>query len=516
MKLLRIVLLTSLAFIFSCSGTKKGTQLKDDGLIEVIILQVNDVYEIAPLEGGSVGGMARLATLRKQLLQENQNTLTVLAGDFLNPSVIATLPYNDDEKIKGRHMVDVMNHTGIDLVCFGNHEFDIKYEELQQRLNESRFQWVSTDVMHKTEHGVKPFYKMKNEHKKDIPETWTWLARDADGTKIKIGFFSACIDSNPVDYVFYGDPFPEAVKAYKKLSHESDIVLGLTHLEVDQDLELAELVPDVPLMMGGHNHDNMMHTVGNVVITKADANAKTAYVHRIKYDKNTKKTEASHQLISLDESVLLDPAVTKVVKKWTDLADKKYAEQGFDPNKVLMTVDKPLDGRESSVRNKQTNLGHLITKSMSHAFQNYNDCSIVNAGSIRLDDQLSGKITQLDIIRALPFGGKIAMAKMNGKLLQEILYEGLAGKGAGSYLQWDKIERNELEASWIINNKPLETEKVYSVVVSDYLLLGIDIKSLSRESGGMIEIIESVDEDPKNPLNDIRVAIVQFINSMQD
>jgi len=514
MKFIKLFFLVSLTFVFSCSGSKKGTQSKDDGIIEVIFLQVNDVYEIAPLEGGTVGGMARLATLRKQLIEENPNTLTVLAGDFLNPSVIATLPYNDEEKIKGRHMVDVMNHTGIDLVCFGNHEFDVNEEELQQRLNESQFQWISTDVMHKTESGIEPFYILKSNYLEPIPETWTWNVEDADGTKINIGFFSACIDSNPVDYVFYEEPFPEAERAYKKLSKETDIVIGLTHLEIEQDLELATLVPDAPLLMGGHNHDNMIHRVDNVVVTKADANAKTAYVHRIKYNTKTKKTETSHKLIALNESVELDSAVTVVVKKWADLADKKFAEQGFDPNEVLKTFDTPLDGRESSVRNKQTNLGQHITKAMSAAFLNQNDCAIVNAGSIRLDDQLSGKVTQLDIIRTLPFGGKIAMVKMSGSRLESILNEGLASKGSGAYLQWDKIQLNEQYGTWVINDEPLEFEKEYSVVVSNYLLLGIDIKSLSRDSEGIIEIIESTDEDPDNPLNDIRTAIVNYIKTM--
>ena len=95
MKLLKNLLLSGLIFTYSCSGTKNSKTAKDDGIIEVIFLQINDVYEIAPLEGGTVGGMARLATLRNQLIEENPNTLTVLAGDFLNPSVIATLSYNE-------------------------------------------------------------------------------------------------------------------------------------------------------------------------------------------------------------------------------------------------------------------------------------------------------------------------------------------------------------------------------------------------------------------------------------
>ena len=500
-------------FLVACSGSKESIKSKDDGQIEVIFLQINDVYEIAPLESGKTAGMARLAGLRNQLLKENPNTLTVLAGDFLNPSIIGTLPYNEDEKIRGRHMVEVMNEAGIDLVCFGNHEFDLDEKDLQKRINESNFQWISTNVLQKTENGTQPFYKMVNGQKENIPRSWIWEVEDADGTKVKIGFYSACIDSNPKDYVFYEDHLPKAFDAYRSLLPETDMVIGFTHLDIEEDIELAEMVPETQLIMGGHNHYNMKHNVDGVVITKADANARTAYVHRISYNTKSKKVKASHELVSLDESIPLDPKVEQVVKKWTDLADNKFKAMGFDPYEVLLTVDAPLDGREINIRSKQTNLGQLITKSMSMAFKDKNDCSIVNSGSVRLDDQLSGNITQLDIIRTLPYGGKIFEVTMTGKLLHTVLNEGISKKGQGAYLQWDKIEYDENQKQWKIDNEALNFSKNYKVIVSEYLLLGIDIESLSKDAGGIIKITGPTNDDPENPLNDIRTAIVQNLKN---
>ena len=49
----------------SCRVGKNATG-SDDGKIEVNLIQVNDVYEIAPIAGGKEGGMARIATLKKQ------------------------------------------------------------------------------------------------------------------------------------------------------------------------------------------------------------------------------------------------------------------------------------------------------------------------------------------------------------------------------------------------------------------------------------------------------------------
>ncbi len=83
---------------------KAENAAENDGIIDVIFLQMNDVYEIAPLQGGKVGGLARVASLYQQLKDENPNTLFVLSGDFLSPSLLGTLKYQG-QRIKGRQMV---------------------------------------------------------------------------------------------------------------------------------------------------------------------------------------------------------------------------------------------------------------------------------------------------------------------------------------------------------------------------------------------------------------------------
>lgn len=59
-----------------------------DSYIQWTFLQMNDVYELIPLSDGKKGGLARVATIRKLLLRENPNTITVLAGDIVSPSAL--------------------------------------------------------------------------------------------------------------------------------------------------------------------------------------------------------------------------------------------------------------------------------------------------------------------------------------------------------------------------------------------------------------------------------------------
>src|SRR3954462_81573 len=141
----------------SCTTYHKATST-DDGRIAVNFVQINDVYEIAPLDNGKEGGMARVATLRQQYLKQNSNTFLVIAGDFLSPSVYNSLHYKG-EYIRGKQMVEAMNAAGMDIAIFGNHELDLKENELQQRINESNFQWIASNVIHQQNGNFVPFAK---------------------------------------------------------------------------------------------------------------------------------------------------------------------------------------------------------------------------------------------------------------------------------------------------------------------------------------------------------------------
>src|SRR5687768_13068794 len=144
-RLYSTVLIAAL-FLSACRTAQPGGG-RDNGKIDVTFLQINDVYEIAPLSGGKEGGIARVATLKKEYQQKNPNTFLVIAGDFLSPSVYNSLQQGG-KAIRGKQMVDALNAAGLDIAVFGNHEFDIKENELQERLNESAFSWVSSNAFH--------------------------------------------------------------------------------------------------------------------------------------------------------------------------------------------------------------------------------------------------------------------------------------------------------------------------------------------------------------------------------
>jgi 2',3'-cyclic-nucleotide 2'-phosphodiesterase (5'-nucleotidase family) len=79
------------------------------------ILQLNDVYSTVPADGS--GGLARVATLKRQLVDAGRTPLLLLAGDFLSSSVASAV-------FQGEQMIAALNAAGVDMATLGNHEFD--------------------------------------------------------------------------------------------------------------------------------------------------------------------------------------------------------------------------------------------------------------------------------------------------------------------------------------------------------------------------------------------------------
>ncbi|MDQ6815231.1 MAG: metallophosphoesterase, partial [Bacteroidota bacterium] len=251
---IRLLSLATLLITASCKTTRNVTsQATDDGKIEVVFVQVNDVYEIAPIAGGKEGGMARVAALKKQFKQLNPNTFLVMSGDFLSPSVYNSLQYQG-KRIRGAQMVESMNAAGMDIATFGNHEFDISEKELQERINESRFLWVSSNTFHKINGATIPFVRTGAGGEMPFPETYCMSLKDKDGTTAKIGFIGITLPSNPADFVYYKDPLDAAKQAYNKIKDSVDAVVAITHQAIADDILLAKELPGLAAILGGHEH----------------------------------------------------------------------------------------------------------------------------------------------------------------------------------------------------------------------------------------------------------------------
>lgn len=498
--------LSFLLVLSACDPSKKVTGKTGDNTIAITFVQINDVYEIAPLDGGKSGGMARVATIKKEQQRSNANTMLVIAGDFLSPSVYNSLKY-EGNRIRGRQMVDAMNSAGVDLAVFGNHEFDIPEADVQSRINESAFQWVSSNTFQQKGNTVVPFTK----NGVAFPATYIRTFTDADGTTARIGFIGLTLPFNKAAFVSYTDVFASAQKYYDQLKDSCDAVIAVTHQALEDDIRLAKQLPGLALIIGGHEHERHYAKIGNVYITKADANAKSAYIIKMNIDTKNKTTETEAAILDVNDKIAIDPATDAVVKKWTDIANNSYASLGFDATKVCLQKGEPLDGREAYIRTTSTNFTRLIVSAIEKASP-ASDVAIVNSGSIRVDDILTMPVTQYDVIRSLPFGGSILEVEMKGSLLTKILdISRQQNPGNGGFLQYSAALKNE-NGSWTLKGVPVDPNKVYKVAITDFLMTGgeANLGFLNKDNPDIVKLyppFTSLDDSR----SDVRRAIIRYM-----
>ena len=447
--------------IASCASKPEPEKELAGGRMSVTILQLNDIYELTPVSGGREGGLARVATIRKELLGEDPQTITVLAGDLFSPSALGAAKV-DGQRLAGRQIVDVMNTLGLDYITFGNHEFDLDEQSFLTRLRESGFDWISANVF---DRDMKSFPGV-------VPSKVLTL-RDTAGRELRLGLFGLTVNANQKDYVRYTDPFAAAAAQVAALRDKVDVVIALTHLPVALDTALAGIVPGIDLILGGHEHENLQLWRGEdfVPIFKADANARTVYVHRLSVDPESKKVEVRSELVRVTDQVKEDPETAAAVTRWQEIGFKAFRAEGLAPEQVVAHIPFFLDGLEASVRNRATSLTQLIGEAYFEAVPGV-ELSVYNSGSVRVDDILPpGPITQYDLIRILPFAGQVCEATVKGDLLRQVLDQGAANQGKGGYLQTVGVRRDE-QKGWLVNEVPLNSKRTYKVATNDFLLSG--------------------------------------------
>jgi 5'-nucleotidase len=428
----------------------------------VTILHFNDVYEIDAVEGGRSGGLSRVATVLARLKRGATPVVSTLGGDFLSPSAIGTAQVGG-QPLAGRQMVAMLNAVGLDWATFGNHEFDVAEAAFHQRIAESRFKYVSSNVV---DTAGKPF--------DGTPQSAVVSVR-SNGRPIRLGLIGLTIDANRKPWVQYLPPIDSAKTQVAALRGKVDAIVALTHLAITGDQALVEAVPEIDVVLGGHEHENWMIRRGPLFapIIKADANVRSVAIVSLDFGKPGARPAVSSRLEVLDTRVAQDKRVEAEAQKWIAQAFDAFKSQGFVPEAPLVTIPEPLDGRESTIRNRSNELTAILVASLVREVKQA-DVGILNGGSIRIDDELpAGPIRVYDTIRLLPFGGKVVRATFDGALLTSVLEIGVTNQGTGGFLHHSSNVTRQAGA-WLVDGKPIQPAARYAVALPEFLLTGLE------------------------------------------
>jgi 5'-nucleotidase / UDP-sugar diphosphatase len=370
-------------------------------------LLINDVYFGDTVRNGT-GGLSRVAWLRDSLARTGPVTF-VLAGDFMSPSLLS-------KWYRGEQMLEELNAAKVDLVTFGNHEFELDRDTLVSRIAHSRFKWTSANCM---EANGQPF-----------PGVSRWDTTTING--VKVGYFGVTLVSDYRRYVkcFNADSSAHVAIAALKVAG-AQVVYGLTHQTLEADSALLSKEPSVDFILGGHEHEWHRILIGEKRLLKADANSRSAQLITLSHMQTG--WVQGDRLIEIDRNLPMDPATQAVVKSWNDSLVKRLG-----PEKVVATTTFALDGRDASNRSRESPLGDLVQDAIR--LGTGADAAVMNAGTMRIDDVIAaGPISnyQIESIFLFPDETRIMTFPITGARLREILERGVADGvvGKGGYLQ---------------------------------------------------------------------------------
>lgn len=393
----------------------------------VTIIHFNDCYNIEP--GEKSGGAARFLTAINQ--HRHLNPMILFSGDIISPSFISTFT-------KGEQMVPVLNDIKVDCAVFGNHEFDYGVDNLIEFVKKTTFPWLLSNVIDK-------------ETSNQLGDGQVFHIIERAGIKFGIiGLIEeewlstlSTLDSSDVIYEDFVVRGRELARWLKSEPHRVDYVIALTHFRTPNDIWLADSVPEIDLILGGHDHDYEIIKRPNCYIIKSGTDFREFSKITLKIDPDyakSKKEGFSNSLSSASQSLKpflgleiehiecthyeQDLELKKKLQKFITSIDEKMG-------KVLGQFNCELDGRFSSIRKFETNLGNFVTDIMlasTHA-----DLAILNSGTLRSDRiHPKGNFTMRDLFNILGYIDPIAVLQATGHQIWKALENGVS--------QWPKLE----------------------------------------------------------------------------
>lgn len=442
--------------------------------------------------GNCFGGSARLHTavnaLRDELTAAGENVIVLDAGDQFMGSLFFTT-------YTGAVEAEMMNRIGFDAMVFGNHEFDLGVEPLVEFIEAVEFPVISGNVDTSADnmlagHGVEfVVFEFGDERVAVLGGTTT------DTPEI----------ANPGPHVTFRPPVEYLTDKIAELEGEGInkfIVLG--HLGVPADIQIAERVPGVDAIVGGHTHTLFSNTVetaphpypyvvNDVPIVQAGAYSKYLGHLTLTFDDEGNVTEATGDTILLDAGVEPDPAILARIEELGGPIEDAMSE-------IVAEIAATIDGSRETCRAVECEMGNLVADAMLDRVKGQGvTIALQNGGGLRASIE-GGQVSMGDIIAVLPFQNTLATFDLPGAGVVASLENGVSQveDGAGRFAQvaglkytWDPAAEPgsritevlvEEEGAWV----PIDPAKVYSVVSNDFVRRGGDGYAIFRDEASNV------------------------------
>lgn len=392
---------------------------------------------------------------RKRWHEEAGDTCLILdIGDHVDRSH----PFTEGTAGKGN--VELLNEAEYDAVTIGNNEgITLSKSELDELYVQADFDVIVSNLF---EEGRRPDWA-KPFH----------IIESAEG--LRIGLVGATAEFTPF-YQRLGwevtDAKASIAESVASIRNQTDLIVCLSHLGIREDEQLAELCPDIDIILGAHTH-HILHEgkkIGNTLLGAAGKFG--MYIGHI----------------------TVDPATGEADAELIETVELRNTEEGFNDELIAdgkIQLSEPIFFNDKELKAewfKKSELAELFGEAML-AYSGA-DCALFNAG-LFMEGIPAGETTRYDFHKMLPHPINLCEVELTGAELKEIYLQSLndewptielKGMGFRGAVIGNIIHVNlELEEHQLfVAGRLADPEKVYRLATLDMFTFGYFFPSLKR------------------------------------
>ncbi|MDP6418915.1 MAG: bifunctional UDP-sugar hydrolase/5'-nucleotidase [Candidatus Krumholzibacteria bacterium] len=428
---------------------------------DLVIAHTNDLHaHYRPFESRSGeirGGIARIAGRIAELRAEYGDRFLYLdAGDLFQGT-----PFYHFHR--GSLGVELLSAMHCDLMCLGNHELDDGSANFFRAMKKSSFPVVCANLNRADGSALLP----------------AAMRLEAGGFSIDaVGLLTGSLDEICGEAA-RGEllvlPPEKALASWlQDRKSQADLTLALSHCGLNEDRTIADAVPEVPLIIGGHSHSFLYEPElrGPVTICQTGC-----YGYNLGVLKAWQNGDGSWRFEETLEEVRedwpLDENVQAIVERASHLVDREM-------NVVLgrLRGDFGIPGKSS----QPDPLGQMVASIMQQAAGA--DIGLQNVGGYRTFLK-EGDLRREDLFTLLPFDNHIMRLRFRGDQIQTLFNFIASGLNSHRFGQTSGIEYriHEGQARDIrIDGQKLDPAKDYLLATLDFLYGGGDGFTLLQEA----------------------------------
>lgn len=444
---------------------------------QVVIFSTNDMH-------ARIHNFAKIAAYIENYKKQNPNVLVLSGGDLYSGN-----PVVDQYPEKGYPMIDLMNRTGYQFSVFGNHEFDYGQATTQRRIDQANFKFLCSNL--------------KVDETCDLKQPDAYAFIKVGGIKIGIvGILEATVHGNGVRYpachparvqgITFTDPVEE-IQNYRNLRKKCNLFIALSHAGYESDLVIADKMPELDAIVGGHSHTKIDSTLFRNGVLVTQASSYTEGLGKLTFTfKGKKLIKKEYEYINVKNLTEEDATIAQAAQEFIDKSPLKT---------VLAEAAEQLDGKEE--------LGGLMCDALVSEYGV--DFAVQNSGGIRISQLKKGPITMEDVYTLDPFGNTVTIYNMSYTQLATLLKNSYRKYSQRADLMCSglkyKIYTKDGEATRVEitdeQGNPVDQNRTFKVAMNNYIS-----SSYSFDQSGLVE-------ETANSASDALIAYLKKVKSVK-